>query len=210
MATAVAAASGLAEWLPILGIGALSLMIHRRSKGPYTPMKEKTAEEKREETQREDMDVLGLSAPMFDALHSKLELAGGRIIPEMQMFPDERWKTNADIDPLEQLKQAHLALSRADRERTYYILHDAQKEEIRPSKRVPIAASLSPELYHPNDVTRVSHIRDWKVMPNYANDQQVKQALAQRDKGDRPDQALRRHYDVEFFTRAPGQSFRYE
>ena len=86
---------------------------------------------------------------------------------------------------------------------------DTRQGQLRMNKRNPIPATLSEDLANPSDPSRVARFDTWHEMPNWANPAQVRQAEALLESDTDPENRMRRHYGVDLFNRAPGQSFRY-
>ncbi len=212
MASIFASQAGVAELLPILGILGGSMLLAAAHKGPKTPDKNQTEEDRHDKELREDIATYGVSNNAYVALHNKFDLMGAPMIPEMQIDNrDQRWRSNADIDPIEQfVVPIHIALQRQDRDRGHYVMSRTDGN-VQPAKRIIITSSLSDEISNPAHPERVSHLADWKHMPDRPNHIQTQKAiaLAQRDKNQRKDQFLQHHPETEFFNRAAGQSFRY-
>lgn len=204
----------LAQIMPVLGIAGLSLWVanskaHKTSKDTEP---QPSVEQLRDEELMETMGEWGAHATPYNVLHDQLETFGMAVREDIFMkSPDQEWRTNPNIDPVKEMVfPAFVALNALDRQRAYYIM-STMDGEIRPKKRVPISASLSREIHRPGQPEARSDIQGWKVMPDYANEQQVKDAVRQlRNPALRKDQALMPYDDSLFFSRATGQSFRYE
>jgi hypothetical protein len=113
-----------------------------------------------------------------------------------------------NADPLQPLFNEHVALSAFDRVDTELALY-AARGEVRSRRQMPISSTLTPEIHHPNDETRTTSNLLASYMPNFPNRAQIRVAQRMVDSDD-PRLTLRDNYGVEYFTRAPGQSFRYE
>ena len=113
------------------------------------------------------------------------------------------------VDPTDALYRQFIGLTSFDRQHKMYALGTKQGT-VREGKRVPICTALTQEVHHPNDPEKRSFFMQWSYTPNFPNRAQIRQAqkLARSDAD--PSASQRDQYGVQFFTRAPGQSFRYE
>ena len=112
-------------------------------------------------------------------------------------------------DPLSAVKAQHVDINSWDRANSVYGLTTGQGE-LRPRKRNAIVTTLTPEIYNPRRPNARSDFAGGKDAPSYANPTQIKIAMSNRDSNTNDSEALRKHYGVAHFNRAPGQSFRYE
>lgn len=149
-----------------------------------------------------DMEAWGAGATFWQSNHRRLQNLGAAHNRDLSLIPSHRqgglpamYEEHAfvaDFDTFEQL----LGL-------------DTRQGELRMNKRNPIPATLSEDLVHPSRPHQVARFDTFHEMPHWANPAQVRQAEALMRRDADPQNAMRRHYGVELFNRAPGQSFRY-
>ena len=209
---AVVVASTFSQWMPLAGIAGITMWVASSSRKAGTaPVRQLTPEQEIDKKHRKEMEFNGISQSAFQAMHNKQVTMGGNVTGDL--FLDNvggGWNPNPDVDVLSKLRHNSARVASYDRHQAYYILSESETGVVRPPTNMPIVASLSKEIHHPNDMSRRSELEAHKLVPSNASDLQIRKAKAERDKADRSDQALRRHYDVAMFNRAPGQSFRYE
>lgn len=150
----------------------------------------------------EDMEAWGASAAFWQAEHNKLVGIGAATNKDMSLMPQEReqsvygmYKEHADVAQFDTADSMNV--------------FDTRQGLVRMNKRNPIVSTLTEDLVNPSDPTRVARFDTYHEMPNWANPAQVRQAQALLEADADPQNAMRRHYGVELFNRAPGQSFRY-
>ena len=85
----------------------------------------------------------------------------------------------------------------------------SMRGQVRPQRAHAIVTALTPELHHPNNPAQRSAFLHTQYVPHNPNWAQIKQADSMKAH-DIPERSQRRHTGVQFFNRAPGQSFRYE
>lgn len=112
-------------------------------------------------------------------------------------------------DPLEVLYHEQAEGNQWSRATAMLSLH-TQQGKVVPARHVPISKTLTPEIHKPGEPHKRTNNLLWTYIPDYANEAQINEAQANVDKGGHPAVSLRDNYGVAFFTRAPGQSFRYE
>lgn len=207
----MAAVAGLAT-MDYLTIGLISGIGFwtARSLGQAPERHEPSVEQKLEHQFREEYDHWGISVPAWQNMNDKINNFGGNRKGDLALLAqpvewDKPWK-----NPLDPIIDENIELATFDRADTFLAL-DVGTGQVRPSKRVPIVASLTEEIYHPDMPWRVSEFGQHKDLPNDANFMQRQVAVQDAvDQSTRNDQFLRKHYDIAFMNRAPGQSFRYD
>lgn len=184
------------------------------NRGPSVPSnpdtKDMTKEPFFEMQHKRIMEQMGMSAASWQNNFNRNIQMGGVINDGVGL--DTRgggFPFNSNKNPLEKINQDHVDINTFDRANTNYSLNTVQGE-LRPRKRNAIPTTLTPEIVNPKNPGPPSQFSSSKDAPAYANITQQKIAKANRDKGTNDSEALRQHYGVAFFNRAPGQSFRYE
>lgn len=173
-------------------------------------MREPTDEERRRHQQYVDMQRHGASASHWQNQHNKTFLMGASTQDPVSVdFTGGGYDPNPNRDLLAQVWTDHCDLADFDRQDTFssLVYMDGQ---IRMRKRAGIVATLTPELRHPNRPDAETTFGAYRAVPNWANQAQLNQAAEMLDPLQSSDAFLRNYHDQEFFTRAPGQSFRYE
>jgi hypothetical protein len=150
----------------------------------------------------EDMGAWGAGATFWQSSHRRLQNMGAETNKDLSLHPTNRDPTLASM------YEEHAFVADYDSFKELLSL-DTRQGEIRANKRNPIPSTLSEDLVHPADSSRVARFDTWHEMPNWANPTQIRQAEAIMRRDADPQNAMRRHYGVELFNRAPGQSFRY-
>jgi hypothetical protein len=198
----------MAAFLPIVAVGSGAIWMVSNS-GMQAREYEPTEEERRRETQILDMEHNGANASVFQNRHNESFLMG-MAMGETLSMDNTGGGYNPNKDVLQDVFQQHADLEQWDRTHTFHAFTTAQGEIKMRSRGMPIAATLTPELYHPNDPSYRTDLAAYQGLPNWANTAQLQAMKRQRDSDLTPEQQTRRYYDGEFFNRAPGQSFRYE
>lgn len=197
-------------FLPIVAGGGLAYALAQYGNTGAPPVREFDDEERRRRQQMVDLERNGASASFWQTQHNKTFLMGSNMKESLTAdFSGGGYQPNPDVDPLEHVWRQHADLAEFDRQDTFVSLVFGDGE-IRMSKRMPIVASLTPEIYHPNDPEMQSNFGAYRAVPNWANHAQLTQAAEMLDPNQSKDRFLRDYHDQEFFTRAAGQSFRYE
>lgn len=194
----------VAAVLPLVGIAASVLMMTT----PTTPEEQyESDEEKRNRQYLEEMRTNGASAATWQTLHNK-QFLGGQALRNEAFAPVSHVNVrNTNVDNCDVLRYQHANLAQFDRLDTLYRPPDG---EIRMRRRMAIADPRTPEIVQPNAPWQQSNFLDYKFHVDKPNAVQLRQAMQERDFGVNNDPHLRNYYDVPFFARAPGQSFRYE
>jgi len=194
----------VASVLPLVGIAASVLMMT----APETvQQRHETNEEKRNRQYLEEMRTNGASAATWQTLHNK-QFLGGQALRSEAFTPVATVNVkNASVDNCDVFRFQHMQLAQFDRLDTLYRPPDG---EIRMRRRMAIADPRTPELVQPGLPWQQSNFLDYKFHVDKPNSAQLEQAMRERDFGVNNDPLLRNYYDVPFFARAPGQSFRYE
>lgn len=150
----------------------------------------------------EDMGAWGAGATFWQSSHRRLQNMGAATNRDLSLMPHQRDGT------LNGMYEEHAAVADFDTFESLLSL-DTRQGELRMNKRNPIPSTLSEDLAHPADSSRIARFDTWHEMPNWANPAQIRQAEAIMRRDADPQNAMRRHYGTELFNRAPGQSFRY-
>jgi len=149
-----------------------------------------------------DLQAWGAPAAFWQAEHNKLVGIGAATNKDLSLQP---WEREASLNGMYKEFCDIAAFDTADTMNCF----DTRQGLVRMNKRNPIVATLSEDLVNPSDPSRVARFDSYHEMPNWANPAQIRQAQALIDADADPQNAMRRHYGVELFNRAPGQSFRY-
>jgi hypothetical protein len=182
----------------------------QRSRVDAPPEHQPSEEDRRRKAYMLDLEHNGANASVWQNLHNKFFLMGGDIKEELDVdHSGGGYDPRRSSNPLQHVFQQHNELASFDRQDTYYSLVTGQGE-VRPRKRMPITATLTPEIAHPNDPSRVSSFEAYRNTVNWANEAQIAAAQKQHRYPLGHAATMKRYYDSEFFHRAPGQSFRYE
>lgn len=157
-----------------------------------------------------NMEEMGTVASAWHKLINKQFLMG-HPVGDIDGFNHSKASTGydpaSDENPLTHINKQYRELYDFDRKDTQLALW-TQKGTVRPARRVGINTALSQELHHPNDPSRRTAFLATTYVPNYANPAQI--SAAQRAAAsDDPERSLRRQQGVEYYLRAPYQSFRY-
>lgn len=211
---AVAAGAGFAQgigpYLPLvlLGGGGVYLATRNNSKAP--PPREPSKDEKMRHQHEVELAARGAPMGNYQANYNKAVLMGSAINDAGGLdLSGGGYNPDPDVNPLNVLFKDHVELSAFDRDDTMTSIHSASGE-VRMRKRQAFPTTLTPEIHNPRMPDRVSTLTTSKHVPAYANETQIKRAVAQLDDQVQPSQSLRKHHGVAMFARAPGQSFRYE
>jgi len=202
----------IGPFLPLLALGGGAAMLIQRGRVGAPPEHEPSEEERRRMTQMLDLEHNGANASVFQHLHNKSFLMGGDMKEVLDLhhpFGGYDPVADRDNDLLGHMFEQHAEVSEFDRQDTYYSITTGQGE-VRMRRHMPIAATLSEELHHPNDVTRKTSFNAYRHHVDWANEAQIQAVKRQNPKEHAPGPAIRKYWDSEFFNRAPGQSFRYE
>lgn len=203
------AALAVGPFLPVLAAGGLAVYL---SQGEYgaPPVREPSDEQRRRKEYVEDMRRNGASASHWQNLHNKTFLMGASTNDPISVdFTGGGYNSDPNVDILENVWTDHADLADFDRQDTFSSLVFNQGE-IRMRRRMPIVATLTAEIYNPKYPEVSSNFGAYRAVPQWANPAQINQAAAMLDPSQSNDKFLRDYHDQEFFTRAPGQSFRYE
>lgn len=111
-----------------------------------------------------------------------------------------------DEGHLSHIYKQHQALYDFDRSDAQFSLW-SMRGEVRPRRSQGIATPLSDELFNPKTGNKTAFLAT-SYVPNYAHHAQITQGLRNAASDD-PERSLRRENGVQFYARAPGQSFRY-
>lgn len=166
---------------------------------PDTPVDETTRLFRQAEA---DMGAWGASAAFWQSSHNRLQNMGAAQNLDLSLKPSERAAN------LAHLNWEHAEVAKFDTMESM-LTFDTRQGQLRMNKRNPIPATLSEDLANPSDPSRVARFDTWHEMPNWANPAQIRQAEALLESDTDPENRMRRHYGVDLFNRAPGQSFRY-
>lgn len=150
----------------------------------------------------EDMEAWGAGATFWQSNHRRLQNASAAQNKDLSLMPGQR------PGGLPTMYEEHAYIADFDTFETLLSL-DTRQGELRMNKRNPIPATLSEDLVNPSDPSQIARFDTWHEMPHWANPAQVRQAEAIMRRDADPQNAMRRHYGVDLFNRAPGQSFRY-
>lgn len=209
MAAPVAAGLAVGPFLPLLAMGGAAAWMVTRS---GSRMREHTPsdDERRRKTQEKDLQHNGANASVWGGKHQKLFLMGSSM-KEVIDFDNKNGGYNRDpnVDVLQEMFQQHVDVEDFDRADTFYSLTKGNGE-IRMRRRAPIVATLTKELHHPDDPMRTTQFEAYRHMPNWANQAQIDAMKRQVNPATEPNMLLKRYWDAEDFSRAAGQSFRYE
>jgi hypothetical protein len=199
----------VAVMAPIAALCCGGLYLATRKSAKTPPRREPSKEEQHRHQMILEMHTQGATAAGWQVLHNKAVRMGGALTEyEFPVHNSGRGRT-PDVNPAEHLFQEHATLYEFDRDDTFLAAHTVDGE-IRPGRRNPTITSLTPEVQHPTRPELHTTFGVDKHFPNYLNDAQHKQVLRILDEQLIEDQQLRRHYDMPYFTRAPGVSYRYE
>lgn len=158
----------------------------------------------------ENMEEMGTVASAWHKLVNKQFLMG-HPVSDVDGINHEAAATGYDPksseNPLSHINRQYEELYTFDRKDTQLGLW-TQQGMVRPARRVGINTALSEELYHPNDPSRRTAFLATTYVPNYAHTAQIQQAQRVAASDD-PERSLRRQQGVEYYLRAPFQSFRY-
>lgn len=168
-------------------------------------------DESLEATNMANMNELGANASTWNVLVQKQFLMGTPVSDVDGINYTARATgydpKDSQQNPLEHVNKQHQELYNFDRSDAQFNLW-AQKGEIRPRRNQGISTPLSAELHHPNDPTRKTSFLATSYVPNYAHYAQI-QIAKKVAASDDPERSLRRQEGVEYYYRAPFQSFRY-
>ena len=158
----------------------------------------------------QNMEEMGTVASAWSKLLNKQFLMG-HPVGDIDGINHSKAATGYDPrsseNPLSHINRQYQELYTFDREDTQFSLW-ANRGLVRPGRRVGISTALSDELYHPNDPSRKTAFLATTYVPNYANVTQVREGVRLAATDD-PERSLRRQPGVEYYVRAPNQSFRY-
>lgn len=165
-----------------------------------------------EESQAAGLPEMGGMVAFWDTLHQKQWLMGGPV-SDTQIGIDfdsgrHGYEPDKSIDPLKRVWADHVKVANFDRAQTLESLN-SMRGDVRPKRAHAIVTTLSEELHHPNNPQQRSAFLHTQYVPHNPNWAQIKQAHSMKAT-DIPERSQRRQTGVQFFNRAPGQSFRYE
>lgn len=157
-----------------------------------------------------NMEEMGTVASAWGKLVNKQFLMG-HPVSDVDGINHDAAATGYDpttgANPLTHMNRQYEELYSFDRADTELGLW-TQQGTVRPARRVGINTALSEELHHPNDPSRRTAFLATTYVPNYAHTAQIQQAQRIAASDD-PERSLRRQNGVEYYNRAPFQSFRY-
>lgn len=194
---------------PFVMAGALATYLHQRDSA-VTPKRDPTDEERRAMQQMEDLHYNGANASVWGVNHNKIFMMGQTLNEILSLDVSQGgYHENKNYDPLHAIFGDHVQLSNYDRVDTMRSLR-TNNGEIRMRRRMPIAATLTPEIHNPANPAESTTFAMDRMLPNWANEAQLDQVRRNFDPSATYDSLLMPYWDTEFFGRAPGQSFRYE
>lgn len=150
----------------------------------------------------EDMRSYGGGASFWQSQARRRDNQGDHTNRDLSLFP---WERPATLDAL---FTEHVQVAEFDTA-DHMLTFDTNQGQVRMTRRNAIPDTLTEDLVHPADPTRVARFDTWHEMPNWANPAQIRQANAILAADTDPNNQMRRHYGTNLFNRAPGQSFRY-
>lgn len=212
---AALAAGGLflgtaAEYLPLLGIGSLAFYLAQYGSGAPPPRRDPTEEERSRHQHMTEMEVGGASASHWQTMTQKVHLFGVSGKAETSLdLTNAGYIENPNISPLAEMFNDHANLAAYDRDDTFLSMN-VGTGEVRPKRRMPIVSTLSEEISHPKNPNMTTNLGVFKHFPNEPNRTQVRKAMENIDEKQRADTQLQPHFEVAYYNRAPGQSFRYD
>lgn len=194
---------------PFVLMGALAHYLHQRD-NHKTPKRDLTDEERRNEEYMLNLHHDGASVSNWQVNHNKIFTMGQHLNEILSLDVSKGgYHNNPNHDPLHAVFMDHVHLGHYDRVDTMRNLR-SNDGEIRMRRRMPIAATLTPEIHNPSNPDESTTFAMDRMIPNWANEAQVAQVMRTIDPNLTYDQLLMPYWDGEFFARAPGQSFRYE
>ena len=211
LAVGAAGMAGVGQYLPLLLFTAGGLVLASRANAKAPPTKEPSKEEYTQHQHTEQMHATGATMAMWQSMNNKAIMMGSQISDSDGLdLRGGGYVKDPNVNPLDLVFQEHVELATFDRADTFLTLATGANGEVRMRRRNAIVTTLTPEIHDPRRPEVSSTFTVSKHIPAYSNPAQIKQALSHLDEQTRPNQSLRKHYGVEFFNRAPGQSFRYE
>lgn len=201
--------AGAAQVLPLAAVGALVYYLTRPVAHP-TIDGTQTEEQRVRAQHLAEMEANGMSLQVFKNLSHDYITQGGHFRGNMHI--DTRgngYDPQKNAQHMRSMFQDQVNINSHARNE-HARMFRAETGIILPNKRQPNIQALSREITHPNDPSRSSEMEFNQDLPNEPNPTQIKEAKKLRDSLTREDQALRRDYETAMFTRAPGQSFRWQ
>ena len=201
--------------LPIILFGGAAVFVVPRvssNNAIQSDLKHPKNEDPLEVAQKEGLQEFGALASQWSSLHQKQWLMGGPV-SDTQVGIDFKsgrhgYEPDKSIDPLKRVWEDHVKVANFDRRDTVEGLV-SMRGQVRPKRQHAIVTTLTPELHHPNNPAQKSAFLDTQYVPHNPNHAQIRLANSMKAH-DIPERSQRRHTGVQFFNRAPGQSFRYE
>ena len=201
--------ASVAVYAPIVGAAALGyLLATAEEEGPAA--RNPTEEERMQIQQLQDLARNGASASVWHANHNRILLMGDALNEELTL--DVRgggYNPDSSVNPLEAMYRDHAKLTSFDRQDTMLALRTGDGQ-IRMTRRSPIVATLTPEIYNPSNPAATTTFAMNRYMPNWANEAQVSEARRLAAGQVTPQFMLRQNHTAVFHNRAAGQGFRYE
>ena len=209
---AFVATAATAEYLPLLLLGGFGAFVATRKGAQAPPRKDKSQRDRFNEQYQADLEDGGAVAGFFQSLNNKTLLMGSYLNHEttpnlQQAVPG--YVPDRNFNPLDSMNRQHMELADFDRADTFLAL-DTGIGEVRMRKRNAMFTPLTSELHHPKNPAQMTTFAGERFVPNWANDAQIKKVRHTLHRDMRDSEPLMKYYGVEYFNRAPGQSFRYE
>ena len=199
----------MASVAPLVALGAVGYW-YASQPDPSKMEKEIPDEDRREHSFLQDMEHHGANASFFNQLHLKAVTMGTNLKQDTALDTRQnRLDKEKGKNMVRSIYVEHAKIASFDRSDTLLAVTTSQGT-IRPQRRVAVVATLTPTIKHPDNPRQSIDFRAHKIVPNYANPAQMAAAQREWRAAVEPQYMLRNHETGEFFTRAPGQSFRYE
>jgi hypothetical protein len=195
----------MAAVMPLIAMGGFAVIMHRKGQ---PKVQDVSAEQQHIDQHMAIMQEYGISAPAHQAVFDKAVQMGGIINDGVGIDNSKGgYRADPNWDPIEAAMKEHAAVMSFDRTDTELALHTMRGEEV-PRRRMPLAMSLTPELYNPK-TGQHSEMYVSRFQTNHANAEQVRRAKLKMRRESPQEMSLRVHDTSEFWDHAPGQSFRY-
>jgi hypothetical protein len=198
----------MAELPLLLFAGSAIYAVPQINKAFEKDLRAPTESEKLTNDQAQNMQHVGANASVWKTLVHKQFLMGNPVSDVQGInFDGGGYVPDRAYDPMNRVHKQHVEMTQFDRADTLLSLY-SDRGEVRPRRGQPIVTTLTQELRHPTDGSRVTGFLAQSYVPGFANEAQLA-AAARVAVSDDPERSLRRQEGSQFFLRAPFQSFRY-